>query len=148
MISLVLVVSILFLVAANVVYQISAVELMHIRTLDRWSEQVESEFGYTSCLVLDDSTRIIRILTLRCRSGSLKYVHVAEGNTLLGESDVDAFDFSMLRMWAQNTYGVESKISVTFYQNKTVLRILSERREILVDPKTNEELWKVNFDDE
>lgn len=132
----------------NLVYQISAVELGYSQALDRWSKQVEAEFGYTSCLVLDDSTRIIRILTLRCRRGSLKYVHIAEGNTLLGESDVAAFDLSGLREWAQSEYGVASRITVTFYQNKTVLRVLSAQQEILVDPLTNEELWKVNFNDE
>lgn len=146
--SLALIVIIVFLVAANVVYQVSSVELAYLRRVDAWKESIESQYGYTGCLVMDDSVRTIRILTLRCRSTSLKYIHIAEGGTLLGESEANAFSLSERRQWAIDQFGLDVTTSVTYYAGKTVLRIVSPDQEILVDPNSLEELWKVTWNDE
>lgn len=146
--SLALIVMILFLLAANLVYQVSAVELAYHRRVDAWKEVIESQYGYTGCLVMDDSVRTIRILTLRCRNTSLKYVHVAEGGTRLGESEANAFSLSERRQWAIEQFGPDVTTSVTYYAGKTVLRILSPDQEILIDPNSLEELWKVTWNDE
>lgn len=145
--SVVLILGIVFLVAANLVYQVSSVELAYQRRLDMWKDSIESQYGYTSCLVMDDSVRTIRILTLRCRKTSLKYVHVAEGGTLLGESEADAFSLSEVRLWVVSQYGQAVTTSLTYYNGKTVLRILSSDQEILIDPLSLEELWKVTWNE-
>jgi hypothetical protein len=144
----VLIASIAFLVAANVVYQVSSVELAHQRELEAWKAAIESQFGYTSCLVLDDSVRTIRILSLRCRKTTLKYVHVAEGGTWLGETDASVFNLSERRQWALERYGQSISVSVTYFDGITVLRVWDTDQELLIDPLSLEELWKVTWNDE
>lgn len=145
MISVVLLTGIALIIVTTLVYQVSAVVLADRNEIDRWTAEVEEELGYTSCLVIDDSTRIIRILTLRCRKDTLRYVHVAEGGTLLGESPADAFDVEAAQDWAESVYGDSINVSVTYYQGQTVLRIHSSSVEILVDQITRSELWKVDL---
>jgi hypothetical protein len=140
-----LLVAIALIVITTLVYQVSAVVLADRRSTEQWKKDIEEELGYTSCLVLDDSTRIIRILTLRCRKESLRYVHVAQGGTLVGESPVDAFDLESAMAWAKASYGDEVEVSLSYYQGQTVLRIHSPKVEILVDPLTRSELWKVDL---
>ncbi len=145
LISGVLLGTIVLIVITTLVYQVSAVVLFADQDTQRWKNEVEEELGYTSCLVLDDSTRVIRILTLRCRKETLRYVHVAEGGTVLGDSPVDAFDFDDAKAWANSTYGEAVETSLSYYQGQTVLRIHSPEMEILVDPITRIELWKVDL---
>ena len=139
---------IILLVVINLVVHVSAVEVAYEDALERWKDDVETQTGYVGCLVVDDSVRVIRILTLRCRSGGLKYVHVALGGTLLGESDASAVDEAALLRWGLDHFGDDAKISFTYFANKTVLRIVTQRVEVLIDPLTYEELWKVTFYDE
>lgn len=143
--SLGLVVLIAGLVVSTLVYQVSAVVLAGDRSLEKWKAEFEAETGYTRCIILDDSIRVIRILSLQCRKGSQRYVHVAEGGTLLGDSPVDAFDFESSQMWAKANYGDEATVSISYYQGQTVLRILYLDLEVLVDPITRRELWKVDL---
>lgn len=142
---MVLLVAIALIVVSTLVYQVSAVVLADRNAVERWKDDIEDRFGYTSCLVLDDSTRVIRILTLRCRKESLRYVHVAEGGTFLGDSPVDAFDLDLAIAWAKTQYGEDVRVSLSYYQGQTVLRILSSTLEVLVDPLTYSEKWKVDL---
>lgn len=145
LISGVLLSAIALIIVTTLVYQVSAVVLYDHQDTLRWKDEVEEALGYTSCQVLDDSTRVIRILTLRCRKETLRYVHVAEGGTLLGDSLVDAFDLVDAKAWAKANYGEAVEISLSYYQGQTVLRIYSPEVEILVDPLTRKELWKVDL---
>ena len=145
MLSLGLLVGILALVLVTLVYQVSAVVLAGQRERNQWLTFVEEDLGYSQCAILDDSRRVIRIISLRCTKGTQRYVHVAEGGTLLGESDVSAFDFEATQRWVTAQYGALADTRISFHQGSTVLRITHASFEVLVDPITRQELWKVDF---
>ena len=142
---MVLIAIIFLIIITTLVYQVTAVVLLDQNASDQWRDRIEQKWGYTSCLVLDDSTRIIRILTLRCRMGDLRYVHVADGGTLLGDSPVDAFEFEAAKAWAKTRYGDKMEVRLSYYEGQTVLRVHSPEVEILIDPLTRTELWKVDL---
>lgn len=145
MLSLGLLGGIIALVLMTLVYHVSAVVLAGQRERDRWIPIVEQNFGYTQCEVLSDSRRVIRIISLHCFKGTRRYVHIADGGTLLGESEVSAFDFDDLQRWVKVHYGEHVNTSVSFYNGSTVLLITDVSFEVLVDPITLMELWKVDF---
>lgn len=145
MLSLGLLVGIIALVLVTLVYHVSAVVLAGQRERDRWVTLVEQDYGYSRCVIMDDSRRVIRIITLQCFKESLRYVHIADGGTLLGESEVSAFDFESSQRWVSEKYGDHFKTSISFYQGLTVLHITHSSLEVLVDPITRLELWRVDF---